>query len=91
MEGSGQARIAVDDTHPGESIGRRFSAAPFSSRFSHSSKCGHSDRIVSRPISNAARTPISGFWYPGTSFVIRFDGAVCGESSISSGKASRMA
>ena len=38
-----------------------------------------------RPISSAARVPISGFWYPGTSARTRFEGAVSGESSISSG------
>ena len=50
-------------------------------------KCGHADRIAGRPISNTANVPNNGFSYPGTSDWTRLDGAVWGESSISSGVA----
>lgn len=38
-------------------------------------KWGHSARIFGRPISRAARVPRIGFWYPGYSASMRFEGA----------------
>ena len=46
---------------------------------------GHATRMAHSPISRAAKLPWRGFWYAGRISSTRFDGAECGESSISSG------
>ena len=68
----------------------RYPPAYASKRTSQSPKCGQFSR--GRPISCAPSVPNNTFSYSGTRFFRRFDGAVSGESSISSGfsKASRM-
>src|SRR5438093_2055048 len=71
----------------GLSFTRHYVLGHASKRATQSLKCGHSPRMVSNPIFKAASVPSSGFSYPSTKASTRLEGAVTGESSISSGVA----